>query len=52
MVKAPNNPNKDRKSGLVFARGLETIYKKKKFNLYGALGSNLIRTELILLSFP
>lgn len=45
VVKAPNNPNKERKPGLVFTRGLETIYKKKidaeKLNLYDAPGSNL-----------
>lgn len=29
MVKASNNQNKERKSGLVFAQGLEAIYKKK-----------------------
>lgn len=56
MVKAPNNQNKERKPGLVFAQGLETICKKKidaeKLNLYGAPGSGLIWTKLILLSFP
>lgn len=29
MLKAPNNQNKERKPGLVFTHGLETIYKKK-----------------------
>lgn len=55
-MKAPNNQNKERKPGLLFAQGLETIYskkihaknkkKKEKANLYGAPGNDPIRTKL------